>query len=155
LDYKFIIDIALPGDIVYMEPPYQGVCGERDYRYYSGINHEEFVCSLQNLLKRGISFIVSYDGKCGNKNYGEEIPINNGIKHIHLYAGRSTQATLLGKNEITYESLYISSDLLNNHEIIGRKMETNYSQEFLDLLRSITAKRPKTVIDHNNRRFEN
>ena len=27
-------------------------------------------------------------------------------------------------------------------------METNYSQEFLDLLHSVTAKRPKTVIDH-------
>jgi hypothetical protein len=24
----------------------------------------------------------------------------------------------------------------------------NYSQEFLDLLKSVTAKRPKTVIDH-------
>ncbi|MDR1218166.1 MAG: hypothetical protein LBK73_00985 [Treponema sp.] len=27
-------------------------------------------------------------------------------------------------------------------------METSYSQEFLDLLHSVTAKRPKTVIDH-------
>jgi hypothetical protein len=27
-------------------------------------------------------------------------------------------------------------------------METDYSQEFLDLLHSVTAKRPKTVIDH-------
>jgi hypothetical protein len=28
----------------------------------------------------------------------------------------------------------------------GKKM--NYSQEFLDLLKSVTAKRPQTVIDH-------
>jgi DNA adenine methylase len=121
LDYKSIIDMVLPGDVVYMDPPYQGVCGERDSRYYSGINHEDFVEVLRKLIDRDISFIVSYDGKCGNKNYGEEIAINRGIKHIHLNAGRSTQATLLGKNEITYESLYISSDLLRNYNIIEKE----------------------------------
>jgi DNA adenine methylase len=54
---------------------------------------------------------VSYDGKRGKKVYGNEIPIKAGIKHIELNAGRSSQSTLLGKNEITYESLYISDDL--------------------------------------------
>lgn len=111
LDYKDVFDMALPGDIIYMDPPYQGVCGERDSRYFSGINHEEFVEELKKLIKKGISFLVSYDGKCGNKIYGNEIPIKNGIKHVELHAGRSTQATLLGKNESTYESLYISNDL--------------------------------------------
>ena len=114
LDYKSIIEMALPGDIVYMDPPYQGVCGERDSRYYSGINHDEFVEVLKKLVDDNISFIVSYDGKCGNKNYGKEIPITKGIKHIQLNAGRSTQATLLGKNEITYESLYVSLNLLKS-----------------------------------------
>ena len=111
LDYKDVFDMALPGDIIYMDPPYQGVCGERDSRYFSGIEHEEFVEELKKLIKRGISFLVSYDGKCGNKLYGNEIPVKIGIKHVELHAGRSTQATLLGKNEITYESLYISNDL--------------------------------------------
>lgn len=116
LDYKTILEIALPGDIVYMDPPYQGVCGERDSRYFSGIEHNEFVLELEKLIKRGISFIVSYDGKCGEKAYGEEIPIDLGLEHIHLNAGRSSQATLLGKNSITFESLYITKDLLKNKD---------------------------------------
>jgi DNA adenine methylase len=111
LDYKDIFNMALPGDIIYMDPPYQGVCGERDSRYFSGIEHEEFIEELEKLIRKRISFLVSYDGKCGNKVYGYEIPIKTGIRHIELNAGRSSQATLLGKNEITYESLYISNDL--------------------------------------------
>jgi DNA adenine methylase len=93
--------MALPGDIIYMDPPYQGVCGERDSRYFSGIEHEEFIEELERLIGKGISFLASYDGKCGNKVYGNEIPIKAGIRHIELNAGRSSQATLLGKNEIT------------------------------------------------------
>ena len=116
LDYKTLLEMAMPEDIIYMDPPYQGVCGERDSRYFSGIDHNEFVLELEKLIKRGISFIVSYDGKCGNKAYGKEIPIDMGLEHIHLNAGRSSQATLLGKDSITFESLYITKDLLKNKE---------------------------------------
>ena len=123
LDYKDIFNMALPGDIIYMDPPYQGVCGERDSRYFSGIENDEFVNELEKLIYRGISFLVSYDGKCGNKIYGSDIPIKKGIKHIELKAGRSSQSTLLGKNEITYESLYISSDLYQKYYSIKKKTE--------------------------------
>jgi DNA adenine methylase len=125
LDYKDIFNMALPGDIIYMDPPYQGVCGERDSRYFSGIEHEEFVEELKKLINRGISFLVSYDGKCGNKIYGNKIPVKTGIKHIELNAGRSSQSTLLGKNEITYESLYISSDLYQNKYIFHKDWKEN------------------------------
>jgi DNA adenine methylase len=123
MDYKDIFNMASPGDIIYMDPPYQGVCGERDSRYFSGIEHDEFINELEKLIRKGISFLVSYDGKCGNKIYGNEIPIKTGIKHIELNAGRSSQATLLGKNKITYESLYISNDLYQKNYFFynGRK----------------------------------
>jgi DNA adenine methylase len=117
--------MALPGDIIYMDPPYQGVCGERDSRYFSGIEHEEFIEELENLIGKGISFLVSYDGKCGNKVYGNEIPIKVGIRHIELNAGRSSQATLLGKNEITYESLYISNDLYQSNYFFFEEGQKN------------------------------
>lgn len=111
LDYREILDMAKPNDIVYMDPPYQGVCGDKDSRYYSGINHSEFIAALDKLNHKGISYIVSYDGKCGNKTYGETLPPHLGLKHIYLNAGRSSQATLLGNNDITYESLYICNNL--------------------------------------------
>jgi DNA adenine methylase len=125
LDYKEILSSALPDDIIYMDPPYQGVCGERDSRYFSGIEHEEFVEELNKLIKKNISFIVSYDGKCGDKKYGNEIPIKTGIKHIELHAGRSTQSTLLGRNSITYESLYVSNDLYSKNEFVFKNWKEN------------------------------
>jgi DNA adenine methylase len=111
LDYKTVLATTLPGDVVYMDPPYQGVCGEKDSRYFAGISHDEYVEELNKLSSRNISYIVSYDGKCGDKNYGEEIPLSFGLKHVYLNAGRSSQATLLGRDETTLESLYITPDL--------------------------------------------
>lgn len=123
LDYKTILDSALPGDIVYMDPPYQGVCGERDSRYFSGISHDEFVNELRKLSLRQISYIVSYDGKLGEKNYGEEIPLDFGLKHVYLNAGRSSQATLLGRDETTLESLYLTPDLFRNYDSTTKEVE--------------------------------
>jgi DNA adenine methylase len=126
-DYKSILDLARPGDIVYMDPPYQGVCGDHDSRYFSGINHNEFIGILQKLTDQKISFIVSYDGSCGNKTYGEEIPESLDVEHIQLCAGRSSQSTLLGKNEITYESLYVSNDLFKS----SKKFERGFCENEL------------------------
>lgn len=123
LDYKTILDSSLPGDVVYMDPPYQGVCGERDSRYFAGISHDEFVNELRKLSSRKISYIVSYDGKLGDKNYGEEIPLDFGLKHVYLNAGRSSQATLLGRDETTMESLYLTPDLFNNFNASEKEVE--------------------------------
>ena len=124
-DYKTILEIAQPGDVVYMDPPYQGVCGERDSRYFSGINHTEFVSELEKLNYKGISYLVSYDGICGDKNYGEKLPDSLNLEHISLNAGRSSQATLLGKDSKTVESLYVTKDLLFNYMAFVKFEEKN------------------------------
>jgi DNA adenine methylase len=111
LDYREVLATAKTSDLVYMDPPYQGVCGERDSRYFSGIGHGDFVTSLEELNARGISYIVSYDGRRGDKTFGELLPASLGLAHIELDAGRSSQSTLLGRDEITYESLYLSQAL--------------------------------------------
>jgi hypothetical protein len=45
------------------------------------------------------------------KAYGEPLPKRLELRHIEVHAGRSTQATLLGRNCDTYESLYRSPAL--------------------------------------------
>lgn len=112
IDYKELLFNTKPEDVIYMDPPYQGVCGDKDGRYFSGINHDEFVLQLRKLNEKKIPYIISYDGKLGNKLYGKEIPNDIGLSHILLEAGRSTQSTLLGRNENTVESLYLTPDLL-------------------------------------------
>jgi DNA adenine methylase len=111
LDYRNILVKAKTTDLVYMDPPYQGVCGERDSRYLSGIYHCDFVSALEMLNTKGIPYIVSYDGRRGDKIFGELLPASLDLTRVELEAGRSSQATLLGRNEVTYESLYISRAL--------------------------------------------
>ena len=111
-DYREILEMTRPGDIVYMDPPYQGVSNVRDNRYFSGIVFSDFVEAIDRLNQRGIDFLISYDGKCGDKAYGKELPIELGLKKLLLKAGLSSQSILLGKKEVTYEALYISRGLL-------------------------------------------
>lgn len=110
-DYREVIGQARPDDVIYMDPPYQGVSNVRDSRYYSGLDFRDFVEALDNLNRHGIDFIVSYDGKCGDKQYGEDLPKELGLQKVLLNAGLSSQSILLGKKEITYEALYVSKGL--------------------------------------------
>ena len=110
-DYREVLDEARVGDVVYMDPPYQGVSNVRDSRYYSGIEFYDFVEAVDNLNRRGIDFLISYDGKRGDKQYGEDLPEELGLQKVLLNAGLSSQSMLLGKKEITYEALYVSKGL--------------------------------------------
>jgi DNA adenine methylase len=110
-DYTEVLDMVRKGDIVYMDPPYQGVSGKRDSRYVSGVLFEDFVKSIETLNTKGIDFIISYDGRLGDKTYGNDIPSGLNLEKITINAGVSTQSILLGKKEVTYESLYVSKKL--------------------------------------------
>jgi DNA adenine methylase len=111
MDYRDILNKATPADLVYMDPPYQGVCGNRDPRYLQNVQFYEFVQVLAELNQRGVRYLVSYDGRTGDKSHGERLPDYLNLTLIELYAGRSSQATLLGRNDVTIESLYLSPSL--------------------------------------------
>lgn len=107
-DYRDVLAEVRKNDFIYIDPPYQGVCGNRDSRYYSGIQFDDFVLALEELNRKQIAFAVSYDGKRGNKTFGNELPSALNLRKIEIEVGRSSQATLLGKEEVTVESLYLS-----------------------------------------------
>lgn len=111
-DYKENLALAKPTDLVYMDPPYQGVCATGDPRYFSGIDFDEFMRELKRLNKRNVPFILSYDGRTGKKSYGQSLPDELGMYRLEVDAGRSTQATLLGRDDVTFESVYISKNLV-------------------------------------------
>jgi DNA adenine methylase len=111
LDYKDVLSRIWEEDVVYMDPPYQGVCGDRDSRYFSGLSHKEFVSVLSELNAHQIRYAVSYDGRTGNKTFGNRLPDHLSLTLIEIEAGRSSQATLLGRQAITVESLYLSPRL--------------------------------------------
>ena len=111
-DYREVLKSVSGTDLVYMDPPYQGICDSRDPRYYAGIDFKEFLHGLENLVERRTPFLLSYDGRKGQKTYGMELPAEMGLHRIEIKAGRSSQSTLLGRNDITYESIYLSEELL-------------------------------------------
>ena len=132
-DYKEALNIAQPRDIVYMDPPYQGVCANRDPRYLNLLAFDSFVTTLRKLNERRISFILSYDGKTGNKAHGKPMPSDLRLLRIEIDAGRSSQATLLGRNSNTVESLYLSPALIDRIGIV-EKIHLTIAPKQLNLL---------------------
>jgi len=115
-DYQAAIQTAAAEDVIYMDPPYQGVCGRRNPRYSNSLELDDFVDALLLLNKQNISYIISYDGRTGEKSFGVPLPDVLRLRQIEIKAGRSTQATLLGRNDQTYESLYFSPALMSRLE---------------------------------------
>lgn len=124
LDYKEVLKNVKQGDLVYMDPPYQGTSNQdvrRDNRYIQGVDFQEFVEALNELNERNIDFIVSYDGMTGEKKIGEDLPDFLELTHLYIEAGVSAQSVLNGKKEKTYESLYLSKGLKERYKEIQRK----------------------------------
>jgi DNA adenine methylase len=119
-DYQRTLEQAQPDDVVYLDPPYQGVCMNRDPRYLALLEFESFTAALRSLNERSISFILSYDGKTGEKSHGKPMPKNLDLVHLEINAGRSSQATLLGRSHNTYESVYLSPALVERIGAIGK-----------------------------------
>lgn len=110
-DYSECICKAKTKDLVYMDPPYQGTTYGADKRYESQLSRDDLIENLHKLDKRKIPYILSYDGRLGEKSYGEPLPNSVLARHYEIEAGRSSQATLNGRSEMTIESLYVSCEI--------------------------------------------
>ena len=80
---------------------------------------DEFVEVLESLNYREIKYLVSYDGRTGDRVHGRKLPDRLRLHLIELDAGRSSQATLLGRSEVTVESLYLSPALAGSLHLRG------------------------------------
>ena len=156
VDYREVLLQSAESDVVYMDPPYQGVCGERDSRYFAGIGFDEYVDALVELNQRHIAYIVSYDGRRGGKEFGRKLPDYLELSLIELDAGRSSQSTLLGREEVTVESLYLSPALMQRLDIVP----TNHSVRGHEQLRLLetpaayaqTPQRPPRALPNGHRK---
>ncbi len=106
-DFMPLFQNARRGDFFYLDPPYQGTSNGRDQRYITGLTRARLIEGLELLNEKEVPFILSYDGSCGQRSYGSPLPDHLG-KRILLDVGRSSQATLNGREDVTVESLYVS-----------------------------------------------
>lgn len=111
--YESLLLDADRRDVVYLDPPYQGVTNVADSRYLAGLNRADFERVLGQANDNGVSYLVSYDAVREDNRYGEALSAELGLAHLHLAAGRSAQATLHGRHDVTIESLYLSPALVS------------------------------------------
>lgn len=114
-DFMEILKDAGPDDLVYMDPPWQGTSLKKDPRYAYLLDLEELISGLQQLNERGVPYLLSFDGTCGDKSYGKELPNYLELERVGLNAGRSSQAILLGRDDVTIESLYLSPAIIEKN----------------------------------------
>ena len=122
-DFREMVSTSRKEDLIYMDPPYQGTSFTRDRRYCNGLGYREFTDTLQVMNDMDLSYIVSYDGRTGEKMHGKRLPHTLSLEHVYIHAGRSSQATLLGDRQETIESLYLSPALVERLNNEGRKYE--------------------------------
>jgi DNA adenine methylase len=138
-DFSLALQAATTNDLVYLDPPWQGTSGKKDPRYAFLLDYDALIAELDRLNRRDVPFILSFDGICGTKEYGESLPASLSLKHVLLNAGRSTQSTLLGRSDITYESLYLSPALIERLRAVRKDantpcVKTPHTHEQLSLL---------------------
>jgi|SRR5580704_3228945 DNA adenine methylase len=102
---------AGPDDLVYLDPPWQGTTEGADKRYHQGFERARLEALLADLNEREVPWILSYDGRSGERTYGTPLPSALWGTRLDLHAGRSSQATLAGRVKETVESLYVSARL--------------------------------------------
>ncbi len=121
IDFRDVAFSAEKSDLIYMDPPYQGTSFTRDHRYYKSLAYNEFRDALSTMNDKCLSYIVSYDGRTGDKVYGSPLPEELSLARLEINAGRSSQSTLLGSSRQTIESLYLSPALIErlNNDTLG------------------------------------
>lgn len=111
LSYEDLIDNLNSNDLVYLDPPYQGTGKNGGFRYFEDVKFDDFITSLFLLKEKQIPFILSYDGRTGNKVFGKPLPKELNLTKHELNAGRSSIATLHKRKKNTFEALYLSKDI--------------------------------------------
>jgi DNA adenine methylase len=130
-DFRNVLKIASEHDLVYMDPPYQGVTNTRDRRYIQGVQRIDMIGVLRELNERSVQYVLSYDGRCGGKAYGEPLPTDLGAHRLLLETGRSSQATLSGRDHLTVESVYLSPGLRTSDTPTQAQLKTFEPQAVL------------------------
>lgn len=104
-DYALTLQEARQGDLVYLDPPYAG----SSQRYIDNLDTTRLFHELAKLSKRGVKWMLSFDGSRGNQSLLHEVPRSLFKRHLLLSSGISAVNKVLnGPVESVEESLYLN-----------------------------------------------
>ena len=109
--YDKILENAKAGDLVYMDPPYENTIG----MYFCNTFDKEYMFKvIDQLNKKHVYWLLSYDGKTGDDNRTANVPESLYKTHIYINSGHSNFKKLksksrgVGDRDLVYDSLYIN-----------------------------------------------
>lgn len=96
---------AQKGDLIYLDPPYFHTKG----RYYGTIDYEQFLEYLELLNRKGIKYMLSFDGIRGEDDFTVDLPKELYKRHEFIPSGNSSFKKVMDKESMqVLESLYLN-----------------------------------------------
>jgi DNA adenine methylase len=104
-DYAETLERAVPGDFVYLDPPYAG----NRQRYAADLELNRFFADLEKLNSKGVRWALSFDGSRGTRDLVHDVPKSLYKRQTLLSSGFSAVNKVLnGPIEAVHESLYLN-----------------------------------------------
>jgi DNA adenine methylase len=108
-DYRELTTTAKKGDFIFFDPPYGGTKGRYTKEKFDLNN---FFNELARLNDRDVKWILTFDGKAGNRTYKYELPLNLYCHKIYIQTGHSPFAKLMNTSiDNVNESVYLNFDI--------------------------------------------
>ena len=106
-DFQETLSKVTKNDLVYLDPPYFNTKGQYNYDKFS---YDSLLNCLEELNRKQIRFMLSYDGIRNNTSYTVDLPKHLYKRHQYLIPGNSSYERLFNKNKhcIVKESLYLN-----------------------------------------------
>ena len=104
-DYTETFEMAKKGDVVYLDPPY----ADSHNRYFKDLDVEFFFKELEKLSRKGVSWVLSFDGSRASREYYDGVPKDLYKRKFAVSNGNSAVSGVLNKKtELVTESLYLN-----------------------------------------------
>jgi len=107
-DYRELTAIAKKDDFIFFDPPYGGTKGRYTKEKF---DLNIFFDELARLNDKGVKWILTFDGKAGNRNYIYELPKNLYCQKTFIQTGHSPFSKLMNTSiDNVNESVYLNFD---------------------------------------------
>jgi len=105
-DFRESLAAAREGDFVFLDPPYSKTKGRYSERKFSDTDLWK---ELAGLNRRGVQWMLTYDGFAGKRSYETEVPRELYRQRFYIVTGNSPFSRLMGSSiDAVHEAVYVN-----------------------------------------------